>query len=404
MLSIFGQKEHEVVAIFDIGNGSIGGAFVQFSEHGVPTILYAHREPIAYQQHTTSKQLLKNMIKLLDSVAGNLHKTGLLHIRQRFHVHNIKRCFCVFSSPWYISHTRNMKISEEKPFVVTRKYIDDLIRKEEDDFIKTLKEGKYEQMFGSDTRLLEKKIIHTKLNGYEVDHPLNKKAKELEITFFSSFVAHEIIMSVEDALLKHFHFKSVDFHSYALASWSAVRDMYPTTTDFLFIDITGEVTDIMLTQAGILSETITFPLGRSMIIRKIVDELKVSPEVAVSFLSVFAKGSLEEKFMKKMQDLLKSSLDYWIESCLKTINILKESHIISRKVFITADADVAHLFYDVLTQTLPSEMNIPNNLFEVIVLKPEVMKIVAHVEQGVERDSFLLLESEFLNKIAFGIV
>ncbi len=404
MLNIFGKKEHEVVAIFDIGNGSIGGALVRFSEHGVPTILYSHREPIAYLPHATSKRLLDEMIKLLDSVAANIHKTGLLHIKHRFHVHSVKRAFCVFSSPWYISDTRTTKISEEKSFVVSRKYIDDLIRKEEDEFIKTLKDGKYEKMFGSDTRLLEKKIIHTKLNGYEVDHPINKKAKELDITFFSSFIAHDITKAVEDTLLKHFHFRSIHFHSYALASWSAMRDMYPTIHNFLFIDITGEVTDVMLTQRGILSETITFPLGRSMIVRKIVDELKVSPEVAVSFLSVYSKGSLEEKFMQKMKDLLKPTQDFWIASCLKTITILKKSHIIPRKIFITADEDTANLFYDVLTQTLPSEMNIPNNSFEVIILKPEVMKIVAHIEAGVERDSFLLLESEFLNKIAFGIV
>jgi cell division ATPase FtsA len=404
MLGLFQKQEEEIVAVFDIGNGSIGAALVSFKEHGAPVILYTHREPITYIHHITSKRLLESMLVLLKTVAARVQKEGLPKVKALHHHHSVRRGFCIFSSPWYLSQTRVMKVEKEEPFEITSQLIDTIIKKEEEQFLQSLKEGKYEQMFGHDTRLLEKKIIHTRLNGYEIAQPMGKKARELELTFFSSFISSTILKSVQDTLSHFFHFKSIQFYSYALASWSVVRDMNPDLSDFLFIDVTGEVTDVMLTHDGVLSDTVTFPLGRSMVLRKIVDELSVPPEVAVSFLSLIKQSTGDKVFIEKMKNVLTGTQEFWFTAFLKTVKEFKQSHMLPKKIFITADADVAYIFKEALSAPMPEELNMPENKFEVIILDSEIVKAIAQVAGGVSRDAFLSIDSQFLNKIAFGIV
>src|SRR5205823_599360 len=129
-----------------------------FAHSSTPTILYTHREPLTFQTHVTSKRLLDAMLKLLGDVALHLQKEGLVHLHKTLlGTPTIKNVFCVFSSPWYISQTKVVRISEEKSFQVTQAYVDQIVRSEEKDFNDALKEGKYEKLFGTDIRLLERK-------------------------------------------------------------------------------------------------------------------------------------------------------------------------------------------------------------------------------------------------------
>jgi hypothetical protein len=107
-MSLFKKPEEEIVAIFDIGNGSVGGALVKFSKRDHPVILYTHREPLTYMIHPTPKHLLGSMLKLLKSVATHLAKEGLIHVRTSpFGGHRLRDVHCVFASPWYISQNKN---------------------------------------------------------------------------------------------------------------------------------------------------------------------------------------------------------------------------------------------------------------------------------------------------------
>ncbi|MBX4198371.1 hypothetical protein KW782_03495 [Candidatus Parcubacteria bacterium] len=369
---LFNKPDEEIVAVFDIGNGSIGCAIVRLSPHGKPTVLYNHRQPMAFLQHVTSERLLDTMVKLLKSVSQHVGKEVWPQYRRQ-----VRRAFCFFSSPWYMSQTRVLTIEKEKPFTVTSDLIEDIFKKDAETFAQEQKTGTYEKMFGQNLHLLEKNVIHIKLNGYELPNPVNKKARILELTFFASFIAETIQQKIEDILQAAFHFKSISMNSFALASWVAVRDMFPTENSFLILDITGEVTDIMLTETGVLAEIISFPAGRSLILRKIVDELAVPPEVALSFLKLHNKGLVEKKFQNKMEDIIKAAQKTWSEALTETLSLFTKQKMMPQKMFVTVDDDVAPIFLEVLRQ----------NTFTVVHLGEEMIQ-----------DPFVILESTFINK------
>jgi hypothetical protein len=398
--SLFKKSDKEVSIIFDIGNGSIGASLVEFSSKNVPITLYTHREPLTFLPQVTSKRLVETMLTLLKDVAGHLQKEGLTHIHHSFlGNYNIKDVFCIFSSPWYISQTKVLRLNKEVPFLVSKSFVDELVQAEEEQFHTALREGKYEQIFGHDTRLLEKKIIHTKLNGYEIQNPIGKKANDLEITFFSSFISADLIKKVEATLHGIISFRNIQFFSFALASWSATRDMFTDINNFLFLDISGEMTDISLTYKGVLVETISFPSGRNTLLRRVSEALKVPPEVALSYLLMHSHGNAEEKFAAKIEAVLTETKHEWLTALTQTLQTVSKDYTVPKKVFVTVDADLAHFFIDALKQEMPIEFAIPQNMFDVMFLNSEKVSLFTHVAPKVSSDSFLALESIFLQKI-----
>jgi hypothetical protein len=391
---LFTKSDQNVVAIFDIGNGSIGCSFAQLSHTDKPILLYTHREPITYLPHVTAQRLLETMLKLLKSVSSNVSQDAW----KKYH-HSVRHAYCIFSSPWFVSQTRILTYAKDKPFTVTQGLIDNIVKSDEQQFLAALNEGKYEKVFGSDLRLLEKKIIHTRLNGYEVTEPINKKARQLELTFFTSFMSELIIQNVEKVLQYYFHFKSVEYYSYALTAWTAIRDIFPHESDFLFLDITAETTDVMITEGGVLSQTVSFPIGRSMVLRKIVDTLMVPPEVALSFLNLYNKGETDQEFTEKISGIMDEAQTLWAQTFIQTLQKIKAYQLIPKKIFLTADADCSAVFIESLRQPMPAELDVPQNNFEVVFLGSSVVEPLAYSDDSEPLDAFIALESTFLNRI-----
>jgi hypothetical protein len=400
MFSLFKKAESETALIFDIGNGSIGAAIVSFPKGGTPLILYTHREPLTFLSEVSTERLLDSMLKLLKAVAFSVQKEGIAHIHKNFFSSfSIKHTYCIFSSPWYVSHTKVIKVTKDKPFVLSKESIDAIMAKEEKEFNAALTNGDYKQKFGTDIRLLERKIIHTRLNGYEVSDPIGKKAVEFEITFFISFVSEEVIRGVEQVLQSTVRSRNIVFYSYALSSWDAVRSMFPDNPHFLFADITNEVTDISITARGVLMETISFPAGRSMFIRDACEKLAVPPEVALSYLRMYTSGSLAADVTPKIEQIIKESADIWHAALILALTELGKRYPLPKSMFLTVDTDLAAIFIAQLKKEMPLELNVPHNMFDVTFLNAAKIQHYTDFAPHITQDSFLGIESIFVNNI-----
>ncbi len=400
MSPLFKKPEEEIVAVFDIGNGSVGGALVKFSKRDHPVILYSHREPITFTAHASPKHLLGSMLKLLKSVSTHLAKDGLIHLKTSpFGGHRLRDAHCVFAAPWYISQTKIIKTENEKNQSVTKEMINELVRKEQEDFNKSLSEGKYIQIFGPDARLLEKKVINVKLNGYNVDDPIGKEARELELTVFSSFMSQEIMAGVEQALHSSFAVRAIHHYSYALASWSGSRTLFQDIHDYFFFDISGETTDISLIIKDVLVETISFPMGRSTILRKIVRDMKITPEVALSYLTMRYNGTLDKAFAEKVEAVLKPLEEDWRDLCIAGFSSLQKKFTLPRATLVTADIDTSGFFLGALAQNLPPELILPHNSLSAIFIGSDKIQPYVYQLPEVPADSFIGIESVFLNEL-----
>lgn len=398
MFNLFGKPKEEITAVFDIGNGSVGGALVKVSSSHPPIILYTHRVPILFTAHVGAKRLQSQMVKLLRDVSEHIAKDGLSHTHFNYFGPNLKDVHCVFATPWFVSETKNLKNTFESQTVISQKYLDDLVLKEEENFRDSLRQNPSTKAFAESITLIEKKIMDVKLNGYSVLNPIGKQAREIELMFFSSYVPSEIKDSVESVLHRSFNFRKVNYHSFALASCVATNDIFPEPSDFISLDITGEVTDISIVKNGVLLETASFPFGRGTVLRSIAKELSLDSDVTHTFFTMFYKKTLEKKFADKISDAINKITDQWKDKFQEVMQDVIKRNSIPNMAYITVDTDSASFFVNALSGEMKMELGIQGNKFAVSVLDENSLSGHYHVAPKVLDDPFLGLEAVYLSK------
>ena len=167
-----GKDGKHFVVIFDIGSGSIGGAFVGIEGEKPPEIIFTTRRDIPFQEKLNFQRFLDSMIKTLEEMFVLMKKAG--------GGVKVDQAYCILSSPWYASQTRLIRYSQDTAFSVTENGLDKLIQKEVALFSNS-KLFAHSKTGDAPPEIMESKNIQIKLNGYEMQAPYGKKASELEI-------------------------------------------------------------------------------------------------------------------------------------------------------------------------------------------------------------------------------
>ena len=178
-------KKNEIVVIFDIGSGSVGGALVELGGVEKPRILFSTREDIVFQNNFKFERFFASMCKSFDVVSDSIAAKGK----------KVERVVCVLSAPWYVSQTRTIVSEKQKPFLVTQKKVNNLI---EEEVIKMKEDfnSRYSDVVDGLAEVLEMRSTHIKLNGYETNMPFDKYAKKIETSLYVSIGASKVFQVI----------------------------------------------------------------------------------------------------------------------------------------------------------------------------------------------------------------
>jgi len=327
------------IVVFDIGSASIGGAFVSITPSQQPEIIFTIRRNIPFQEKLNFQRFLDSMITTLEEMFEIMQKSGG-GVR-------VDQAFCILASPWYASQTRLVHYKQETPFIVTQKGLNKLIERE----IGLFRESKlfaHSKVGGTPPEIMESKNIQMKLNGYEARDPYGKNVSELEIALYISMIPSNIFSSINESIVKFWHVPPVHFSSFSFTAFDTIRDIFVEESSFLFIDISGEVTDISLAKNNVLLESISFPAGKNSLIRAIVKDMHTSPTAAISEMNMYleAKSTLEHG--RQIEEILTKEIKEWklfFEDALSQFAI---QFPIPRTIFYTADANVSEWFEDAI--------------------------------------------------------
>ena len=381
------KSEKKLALVFDLGSSSVGGAVFEMQKGGIPKIILSVREPIALEDKFDANRFLFLTLKSLDTVASKICKMG---------AGQPTRIFCVLSSPWYASQTRTIKLEKNTPFLFTSKLADSLIQKEISIFGEEHL-AKFSQT-DKEIRPIEFKNMKTMLNGYGTPDPLNKKAKKLEMIIFTSMSGEQILKKIEDTIFTHFHSKDIKFSSFAMASFTVARDMFIKQENFLLVDIGGEVTDISIIKKDILSDSISYPLGRNFMIRRVAESLNCTLDEAKSFISLYKDGHAAEPTEKKLEPILDKLKKEWLAGFQASLLNLSSDISVPATIFITVDPDLVKFFGDIIKTEQISQYTLTESEFRIIFLDAETLHGITAFKDDVNRDPFLIIESIFINR------
>lgn len=377
------------IAVFDIGSASIGGALISFEAGSTPKILWSARESMVFQSDLNFGRFLSSMLETLEKVLVRMQKSGM---------QNPRSFLCVFSSPWYVSQTRVIKMKQGKEFAVSRHGIDDLIESEIESF-KAHNIGKYKRMGEEEVEIMETHTIQMKLNGYVTDNPYGMRAKNLEISLYISMAPKRVLSSVKSRVSKIFGSRNIKFSSFSLTAFSTIRDIFSHKSDFLFMDISGEVADISLVKSNVLLETASFPLGKNYLLRRLSSGLNTIPEEVASLYTMYREGKTNDSTKVKIQKILNESKGEWTYSLKEGLRSLSDDISLPNTVFFTSDADVAPWFFDCLTSPSLGEFTGTGSPFEVTLLDNATMGKFSIFSPQTEKDPFIVVEALFADRI-----
>jgi hypothetical protein len=384
-----------------MGSSSVAGAIVQFQNGSVPKILFTVSEQISLTEQPTSKKFLSLMMDALDATAQKIHKSGLarLSLRAQKNIFNIKNIHCVFSSPWYISQTKNISVTHDKPFTITPAFLESLVEKEgittEKGSVKTIPI----QTPTKGSVVMEKRVMQVSINGYKIQNPEKYTTNKADVSLFISKTSHDIPAKVESAIRKHFHFHNIQYHSFALVVFNALRDMQNTGRNFLAVDVGGEVTDIAVIKDDIILESVSFPIGKNTLFRTVSEELGMTPDLALSMIKMFGEGRLEKGQSLKVESLLSAFEKTWLKNFHTSLSEISQTMVIPKKVFLTASKNISGLFFNFIKKEKYSDFIPVQDNFVVIQLNEEQLHSVCSYDPKAAQDPFLALEAIFIDKI-----
>lgn len=382
----FQNKKEKIVAILDIGSASVGGALVTLKEGEMPKVLFSTREDMVFQSDLNLERFTASMLSSLERVLNKMENSG----EEKPHTF-----FCVLSSLWYESETKIIKTGKDKTFIVTPEMIDELIKKEIDSFSSTVS---INNKINDISEVIDVKNIQVKLNGYETSNPYKKRAKNIEIALFIGLGSVKILKAIEDKIAKSFYIKNIEFSTFSLSSFSTVRDMFSDKNNFLFMDITGEVTSIFLVEDNVLVKSILFPLGKNFIIRRIANEMNTTPQEAKSLMRMMNVDKNSEETKTHLENILLKVKKEWLGSFTQNIATLSKEYSTPNTIFFTADSDIAKWFGSFLGKEEFTQILLADDVFDVVFLDIKLLEKFCSFKSGVLRDPFIVLEAIFANK------
>ncbi|OHA99371.1 MAG: hypothetical protein A3E59_00410 [Candidatus Zambryskibacteria bacterium RIFCSPHIGHO2_12_FULL_39_47] len=395
ILSFFRKKEDELSILLDIGNGSINGAIVLFTKNKIPRFIFTGEVPFSIPLQPSAPELSAEMKILLNKILDYLIKNGLSKMT---FAKKIEKVLVTFSSPWFALKTKHINLVQQNYFLITKDFLDDIIEKEKKVFEKLLSG---EDSPNKSFEIVEKSIVHTKINGYEMSNSLGRKTKNFDAYLCLSVVGKSTIDIVHNAILKNSHIPAdmVSIHTFPVVSFIVVRDIFSANSDFIIMDITGEVTDLTLVEDNVVIKSISMPSGRNFIIRQIAKKLDLSAEIAESNLHLYAEGKLDEKTKIQIQTILLDVEKEWsiyLESAIQEFSSQKN---IPSTVYLTVDSDVAPIYKDFLSLVKTDSTAEFRKNMNLIHINKETLSHFYETQTEVEVNEFMAILAVFYNKL-----
>ncbi len=320
--SFLKRNKENFSLVFNIGSGSVSGGLIKFTEESGVDIIHYEKEIFTYQEKIDVSKHLEYMEKALTTLAGKIKIEGKI----------VDRAFYMFSSPWSISQTKVIKIKESKSIKITHEYINRVIDEQE---------KKYQTEISQAGKIIEKKIIQVKINGYVINNYLNKVTKDLEIAVFFTAVPGEILQVVDQAVSKTFHVKNIWCHSLALSLLTNIRNLFPQKPDFIYLDVSEEITDIGIVKDNIMISSASLPLGRNDFIRDLSLILKVTKPVADSMINLNCAGSNDELAALKLSVAMDNAARNWLIKIFEILDSFKEKIYVPEDLFLITNSDLS---------------------------------------------------------------
>lgn len=317
----------ESVVLIDIGTNSVAGAYVRYTEHESPVLLYTRRVPIEIRAGEPHGRAMLRALKVLGDI---LITEGAPVLARTAGSGSVNTILVSIDAPWQETSVRTEHFERNTPFIFTKSLV-----------VKALEKT---AIAVPEKLLADESIIGTILNGYETTDPYGKKAHRATVIVLTSLIEEKIAASILSLLKSLYHTKHIQFISGSSLRYQAMRAVFPHARNALILDATGTLTSIALVRNGFfvaLSEVANSATDNETWVHQVADECA---EIAKNYplprtIFLLARESEVSSLQKKLTAANFGSL--WLsDNPPKIVSILASHLSDSLRHLTTASPDL----------------------------------------------------------------
>ena len=305
--------------IFDIESDSVCAAIVLYEVGKTPRIVYHTESEVTHKAHTDGAYLSRNMLKAVEETAEKASSAMIAPHVDKIHV--------VLSSPWIISKLSCVEKKFEKETIIRQSAVADLLEKERAASSKLFAVG--------DSAAIDAKLFEIKINGYPVAEYEGKRALSLEGTMVVSFASHKMSNEIKSRINRFFRAGNEVFHSSLILRYIALRSILPHHTDYIWLQVHGELTDVLIVRKGVCAVSGSLPFGSDTLVRKFAGMTNESETTAASTLAMLDSGSNTSQMVDVTRLILEKILPEWTRGIVGLVSGGKEG-ILPAVAYISA--------------------------------------------------------------------
>ncbi|MDD5032582.1 MAG: hypothetical protein PHC85_00470 [Candidatus Pacebacteria bacterium] len=377
------------IAVFDIASASVGGLLFRVKKDCGVEILTSVRLPVNFSKDEKRTRLWQNLKDGVKAVSEQLKKSPFP---------KPEAALCVFSSPWYAGQTKIIKVKREIPFKIDEKLLESLTKDEMGIFEKSWADTK-----DGNAQFLEHTPTKAVLNGYDIKDIFGKTAKAAELHLYLSIIPGELENKIKKEILNDLKPDSIKLHSFAFAFFKVMENLIDMEKGAMFVDITGDITDVIVFREHSIEEICSFPKGEKFFARRIASALNLDETDASNRLIQYQRGELDQYYGQKIKLVLESAAEEWGKSMESLFEEMSKDRLLPQNLYFCGQAVS---FPEITAQFSKRNFARFTNLgmpFETQYLLPESLKYHFDFPQGFSgnKDIFLLLEALFASTFVF---
>lgn len=377
-------KNKNLIGVIDVGSDSVGGALVLIDQkregRDCAEIIATVRRELPVNSELVFDQFFAALTKKLTAVIGILQKVGQ-GAPSAWHL--------FLASPFYASQTRIIQLNYDQSVKITKELVQAAVTKDLASF----------QAAHPDNVVVESKIMRLTLNGYELPEPYDERAKEVAISHLVSLGSATLIPRLQELVSGAVHHRQIIIHSFALAVSSLFRNLTDHPSDFILVDATGELTDILVVAGGVLVENTSFPFGESTLIRNLTKSDNTVAAAVRSKLALYTSNQLADSARANLEKLLSSFAGAWQNNLAAALSRVLPSVFMPEKIWLLASPDLAPLFTEWLTVEPIKKLALSGQPLSAELVSPRLFRGLCLGPAGLPTDLSLLLESLFCDTI-----
>ena len=168
-----------------------------------------------------------------------------------------------------------------------------------------------------DIKLVDGRITHIKIDGYDVGDPIGFSGKELSFAILNNYTTADclkILQSIRKALdIKIFSLVSGPYTTANALLANVFKTGNINEASCILIDCAGKLTDISIFHKGFLEGPKTINLGGNSFTKRLASNFQLSNGEAEEFKMKYSRGELSPQVKRKVTECLNMDLRIWLK-------------------------------------------------------------------------------------------